>query len=92
MSDVPLGFGVTAKTTQECRKLAATDVVLYHQSDVGEYLREEDTLYSGQSGGASHGAGTHSEVCAHLPPLSVIVCFLLLAACHYLVRIRGRIS
>lgn len=75
MSDVPLGFGVTAKTTQECRKLAATDVVLYHQSDVGEYLREEDTLYAGGQGAQAQGTGTHSEVRASSgDTLGVCVC------------------
>eukprot|EP00960_Hanusia_phi_P045358 757182-Hanusia_phi.AAC.2 len=47
MSDIPLGFGVTARSTQDCRKLPATDVVVFHQADVGEYLREEETLYTG---------------------------------------------
>jgi 60S ribosome subunit biogenesis protein NIP7 len=40
MSDVPLGFGVTAKSTAECRRLDPTAIVVYHQADVGEYLRE----------------------------------------------------
>ena len=31
MGDVPLGFGVTARSTADCRRLAATDVVVYHQ-------------------------------------------------------------
>eukprot|EP01102_Stenamoeba_stenopodia_P000635 TRINITY_DN10606_c0_g1_i2.p1 TRINITY_DN10606_c0_g1~~TRINITY_DN10606_c0_g1_i2.p1 ORF type:complete len:130 (+),score=15.11 TRINITY_DN10606_c0_g1_i2:288-677(+) len=44
MSDVPLGFGVAAKSTQECRKADSAAIVVYHQSDVGEYLREEDHL------------------------------------------------
>mmetsp|Transcript_25741 Transcript_25741/g.41456 ORF Transcript_25741/g.41456 Transcript_25741/m.41456 type:complete len:245 (-) Transcript_25741:294-1028(-) len=47
MADVPLGFGVTARSTQDCRKVPATDVVVFHQSDVGEYLREEDTNFTG---------------------------------------------
>jgi len=44
MSDVPLGFGTTAKSTQECRKLDPTSVVCFNQADVGEYLRDEDTI------------------------------------------------
>lgn len=44
MADVPLGFGVTAKSTQDCRKLDPTAVVCFHQADVGEYLREEGHL------------------------------------------------
>eukprot|EP01018_Ginkgo_biloba_P032058 Gb_33999 [translate_table: standard] len=44
MSDVPLGFGVAAKSTQDCRKLDPNGIVAYHQSDIGEYLRIEDEL------------------------------------------------
>jgi 60S ribosome subunit biogenesis protein NIP7 len=44
MADVPLGFGVTAKSTAEVRKLDPTGVVAFHQADVGEYLRDEETL------------------------------------------------
>ncbi|EGC30315.1 hypothetical protein DICPUDRAFT_41643 [Dictyostelium purpureum] len=45
MNDVPIGFGVTAKSTFECRKLDPTALVVYHYGDVGEYLRDEDTLF-----------------------------------------------
>ena len=44
MADVPLGFGTTAKSTAECRKLEPQGVVAFHQADIGEYLRDEDTL------------------------------------------------
>ena len=44
MADVPIGFGVTAKSTLECRKSVPTDVVCFHQADLGEYLRDEATL------------------------------------------------
>uniref|UniRef100_A0A7S4F2F3 60S ribosome subunit biogenesis protein NIP7 homolog n=2 Tax=Chrysotila carterae TaxID=13221 RepID=A0A7S4F2F3_CHRCT len=44
MSDVPLGFGVAAKSTAECRKLDPQGIVALHQADIGEYLRDEDTL------------------------------------------------
>mmetsp|Transcript_14735 Transcript_14735/g.25089 ORF Transcript_14735/g.25089 Transcript_14735/m.25089 type:complete len:116 (-) Transcript_14735:233-580(-) len=44
MSDVPLGFGTTAKSTAEVRKLEPQGVVCFHQADVGEYLRDEETL------------------------------------------------
>mmetsp|Transcript_40767 Transcript_40767/g.66106 ORF Transcript_40767/g.66106 Transcript_40767/m.66106 type:complete len:181 (+) Transcript_40767:19-561(+) len=44
MADVPLGFGVTAFSTSECRKLDPTQIVAFHQADVGEYLREEDAM------------------------------------------------
>ncbi|KAI7802252.1 60S ribosome subunit biogenesis protein NIP7 homolog [Triplophysa rosa] len=44
MADVPLGFGVAAKTTQECRKVDPMSIVVFHQADVGEFIRSEDTL------------------------------------------------
>eukprot|EP00163_Fabomonas_tropica_P018506 TRINITY_DN32849_c0_g1_i1.p1 TRINITY_DN32849_c0_g1~~TRINITY_DN32849_c0_g1_i1.p1 ORF type:complete len:181 (-),score=33.66 TRINITY_DN32849_c0_g1_i1:157-699(-) len=44
MADVPLGFGITAKSTQECRKVDATTIVCIHQADTGEYLRDEDGM------------------------------------------------
>jgi 60S ribosome subunit biogenesis protein NIP7 len=40
MDDTPLGFGVTARSTAEARKLDPTAVVAFRQGDVGEYLRE----------------------------------------------------
>ena len=40
----PAGFGVTAKSTSDCRKMEPSGVVVFHQSDVGEYLRSEDDL------------------------------------------------
>lgn len=44
MADVPLGFGVTAKSTGECRSAEPNAIVVFHQADVGEYLRAEDEL------------------------------------------------
>ncbi|KAI8804649.1 hypothetical protein BJ742DRAFT_823723 [Cladochytrium replicatum] len=44
MADVPLGFGVTAKSTGDCRKLDPSGIVVLHQADIGEFLRNEDTL------------------------------------------------
>ncbi|ODQ67209.1 putative nucleolar ribosomal biogenesis factor NIP7p [Nadsonia fulvescens var. elongata DSM 6958] len=46
MSDSPLGFGVTAKSTIESRRLEPTGIVAFRQGDAGEYLREEDTLFT----------------------------------------------
>ena len=46
MDDTPLGFGVTARSTQESRKLDPTTVVCFRQGDVGEYLRDEGTLFA----------------------------------------------
>jgi hypothetical protein len=62
MADVPLGFGVTAKSTQECRKLPATDVVVFHQADVGEYLREEDSNFTGVSTGGTDTSGENELI------------------------------
>ncbi|CEG69900.1 hypothetical protein G6F70_005293 [Rhizopus microsporus] len=45
MSDSPLGFGVTARSTVDMKKLQPTDIIVFHQADVGEYLRDEDTLF-----------------------------------------------
>ncbi|KAK4745621.1 hypothetical protein SAY87_011933 [Trapa incisa] len=44
MSDVPLGFGIATKSTQDCRKLDPNGIVVLHQADIGEYLRMEDDL------------------------------------------------
>ncbi|OMJ25929.1 60S ribosome subunit biogenesis protein nip7 [Smittium culicis] len=45
MDDIPLGFGVTSKSTPDTRKMDPTGIVVYHQADAGEYLRHEDTLF-----------------------------------------------
>ena len=37
MSDIPLGFGVTAKSTADCRKMDPSGIVVFHQADVGKY-------------------------------------------------------
>ncbi|CZT25628.1 probable NIP7 protein, required for efficient 60S ribosome subunit biogenesis [Ramularia collo-cygni] len=47
LNDTPLGFGVTARSTAEARKLDPTGIVTFRQADVGEYLRDEDTLFAG---------------------------------------------
>ncbi len=47
MGDTPLGFGVSAQSTIRARKSGPTDIVVFRQGDVGEYLREEDTLFAG---------------------------------------------
>ena len=44
MSDLPLGFGVTSKSTAECRNADPTVIVTLHQADIGEYLRSEEDL------------------------------------------------
>ncbi|KAL4885717.1 hypothetical protein BJY04DRAFT_179100 [Aspergillus karnatakaensis] len=44
--DVPLGFGITARSSAEMKKLEPTGIVCFRQADCGEYLRDEDTLFS----------------------------------------------
>ena len=44
MSDLPLGFGVAAKATSECRHADPMNIVTFHQADIGEYIRAEETL------------------------------------------------
>lgn len=44
MGDIPLGFAVTAKSAAMCVRLDPTAIVGFHQTDVGEYLRDEDSL------------------------------------------------
>jgi 60S ribosome subunit biogenesis protein NIP7 len=44
MNDTPLGFGVAAKTTQQCRHADPLAIVCFHQADIGEYLRSESEL------------------------------------------------
>ena len=43
---VSQGFGVSARSTAEARKLDPTGIVTFRQADIGEYLREEDTLFT----------------------------------------------
>ncbi|EST08190.1 Ribosome biogenesis factor NIP7-like protein [Kalmanozyma brasiliensis GHG001] len=45
MGNTPLGFGVTARSTVDTRKQDPTSIIVFHQADVGEYLRDEDTLF-----------------------------------------------
>ncbi|KAK3940542.1 hypothetical protein QBC46DRAFT_385290 [Diplogelasinospora grovesii] len=46
MNDVPLGFGVSARSTAEARRLDPTGIVCFRQADCGEYLRDEDALFA----------------------------------------------
>lgn len=45
MSDLPLGFGVTARSTTECKVSDPLTTVCFHQADIGEYIRSEETLF-----------------------------------------------
>jgi 60S ribosome subunit biogenesis protein NIP7 len=43
--EMPIGFGTMAKSVADCRALAGPEsIVLYHQADCGEYLRDEREL------------------------------------------------
>ncbi|OAY71119.1 60S ribosome subunit biogenesis protein NIP [Ananas comosus] len=44
ISDLPLGFGVAARSTHDCRRADADAVVVHRQADAGEYLRSQDDL------------------------------------------------
>ncbi|KAG8226828.1 hypothetical protein J437_LFUL007098 [Ladona fulva] len=44
MNDTPLGFGVAAKSTAECKHTDPLTMVCFHQADVGEYIRSEHEL------------------------------------------------
>jgi 60S ribosome subunit biogenesis protein NIP7 len=44
MSNTPLGFGRAAQTTERAAELDPTAIVVLHQADIGEYLREENEL------------------------------------------------
>ncbi|KAL4864416.1 hypothetical protein BDV12DRAFT_176181 [Aspergillus spectabilis] len=44
--DVPLGFGITARSSADMKKLEPTGIVCFRQADCGEYLRDEDTLFA----------------------------------------------
>lgn len=44
MADIPIGFGVAAQSTLQCRKCEMNTTVLFHEADIGEYLRNEATL------------------------------------------------
>ncbi|PSN43948.1 60S ribosome subunit biogenesis protein NIP7 [Blattella germanica] len=45
MSDMPLGFGLSAKTTAECKHADPMAVICFHQADIGEYIRAENELF-----------------------------------------------
>ena len=42
--DMPIGFGAMAKSVADCRGAGPESIVLYHQADCGEYLRDEREL------------------------------------------------
>ncbi|XP_023238724.1 60S ribosome subunit biogenesis protein NIP7 homolog [Centruroides sculpturatus] len=44
MSGLPVGFGVSAKSTMDVRTSDPMAIVVFHQADIGEYIRCEDSL------------------------------------------------
>lgn len=40
LNEIEKGFGVTARSTAEARKLDPTGITTFRQADIGEYLRE----------------------------------------------------
>lgn len=38
------GFGKAAKSTSECKHADPLTIVCFHQADIGEYVRSEETL------------------------------------------------
>lgn len=44
MSDLPLGFGVAARSTADCKHADPLASVCFHQADIGEYIRSEEDL------------------------------------------------
>lgn len=44
MSDLPLGFGVAARSTAECKHADPMSTICFHQADIGEYIRSEEDL------------------------------------------------
>ncbi|KAA6376986.1 MAG: putative 60S ribosome subunit biogenesis protein NIP7 [Streblomastix strix] len=44
VSELPLGFGITARSTAECRTGTSADIVAFNQADIGAYLRDESSL------------------------------------------------
>ncbi|KAG6804620.1 60S ribosome subunit biogenesis protein NIP7 [Apis mellifera caucasica] len=43
-NDIPLGFGVTAKSTIDCKYADPMATICFHQADIGEYIRSEESL------------------------------------------------
>ncbi|CAH8529377.1 unnamed protein product [Heterobilharzia americana] len=44
MSDMPIGFGVAAKSSLQVQNTDPMTMVLFHQGDVGEYIRSEEKI------------------------------------------------
>ena len=44
MGDIPLGFGVTAQSSAQCKRIESNAITLFHEADIGEFIRNEDAL------------------------------------------------
>ena len=44
LNDLPLGFGVAAKSALQVKTADPMTICAFHQGDTGEYLRNEDFL------------------------------------------------
>ncbi|KAL7063274.1 hypothetical protein AAHC03_01888 [Spirometra sp. Aus1] len=44
MNDIPLGFGVAAKSTSQMKNTDPMTIIAFHQADIGEYIRSEETI------------------------------------------------
>lgn len=45
IGEIPIGFGTAAKTVGDIRNAGPETIVVYHQADTGEYLRDEAELF-----------------------------------------------
>merc|ERR1712050_536611 len=43
ISNIPLGYGIITKTTEEARKSDPSSIIVLHMADIGEYLKEQST-------------------------------------------------
>ncbi|EUB63708.1 60S ribosome subunit biogenesis protein NIP7 [Echinococcus granulosus] len=43
-NDTPLGFGVAAKSTLQMKNTDPMTIIGFHQADIGEYIRSEETI------------------------------------------------
>eukprot|EP00759_Apiculatamorpha_spiralis_P050931 PhF_6_TR4996/c0_g1_i2/m.7073/K07565/NIP7; 60S ribosome subunit biogenesis protein NIP7 len=44
MNDIAMGFGVTALSTLQCRRCENNSIVMFHEADIGEFIRNEDNI------------------------------------------------
>lgn len=44
LADFPLGFGVAANSTQDCRNMGPMEIVVFHHADMGESVQHEEML------------------------------------------------